>query len=107
VGAPADDELDVRAAAKLAGRTAETIRRWVWSGRLKAHKRGNRLMVRRADVVDLSGGGARVPRLSLEEWARASQAALQETPGPYSSASDLVLTARARHTEEASLNSGS
>jgi excisionase family DNA binding protein len=34
-------ELTVREAAQRAHRSEETIRRWIWSGRLPAHKRGN------------------------------------------------------------------
>jgi excisionase family DNA binding protein len=43
-------ELTVREAAQRAHRSEETIRRWIWSGRLAAHKRGNSY---RIDVVDL------------------------------------------------------
>src|SRR5438445_645163 len=53
------DELDVKAAARVAGRTTETIRRWVWSGRLPARKRGNRLVMARKDVEALAGAAER------------------------------------------------
>jgi excisionase family DNA binding protein len=35
------EEITVREAARRAHRSAETIRRWIWSGRLPAEKRGN------------------------------------------------------------------
>jgi len=42
--------IDVRHAAVLVGRHPETIRRWVWSGRLAAQRRGRRLLVERSEV---------------------------------------------------------
>lgn len=87
------DELDVKAAALLAGRTAETIRRWVWSGRLRAHKRGNRLVMARRDVEAIARSGER-QQLSLSEWAKLAEAALRSRRGPYKSAVDLVIEER-------------
>jgi len=98
VKATAKDELDVKAAARLAGRTAETIRRWVWSGRLSARKQGNRLVMARRDVEALAGGGERRP-LSLAEWANLAEAALLSRRGPYQSAADLVIEERRRRLE--------
>ena len=43
-------EITVREAAQRAHRSEETIRRWIWSGRLPAHKRGNSY---RIDVAHL------------------------------------------------------
>jgi excisionase family DNA binding protein len=37
----AAQEITVREAARRAHRSEETIRRWIWSGRLPARKRGN------------------------------------------------------------------
>ena len=42
----------MREAARRTGRSAETIRRWIWSGRLPATKRGNTYYV---DVMHLEG----------------------------------------------------
>lgn len=65
--------VEVREAAELARRTPETIRRWVWSGRLHATKEGNRLLVPRDAVVAMGGpeapGEAGSSRPSLREWA--------------------------------------
>ena len=93
------DELDVKAAAALSGRTAETIRRWVWSGRLSARKRGNRLVVARADVEALAGRGERRP-LSLGEWARLAEVAMRDRRGSHESAADLVMDERRRRLAE-------
>ena len=43
-------EITVREAAVRVGRSPETIRRWIWSGRLPATKRGNTYYV---DVMRL------------------------------------------------------
>jgi len=42
--------LSVRDVARLCGRSEETVRRWIWSGKLKAQKLGGQLFVNRADV---------------------------------------------------------
>lgn len=44
-----DDKLiSVREAAKECDRNPETIRRWIWSGKLPAEKLGNQLFVKRS-----------------------------------------------------------
>ena len=44
-----DKELiSVREAARICGRNAETIRRWVWDGKLPAEKLGNQLFIKRS-----------------------------------------------------------
>lgn len=89
------DFVDVRRAAALAGRHPETVRRWVWSGRLAARRRGNRLLVARDDVEALAGDTARTV-ISLATWAeRARQAARHDGESPRrSSAADLVIEDR-------------
>jgi hypothetical protein len=91
------DELDVKAAAAVAGRTAETIRRWVWSGRLPAKRRGNRLVVARGDIEALAGGRK---ALSLADWLTLAERAMSAGPGARASAADLVLEERRRRLEE-------
>lgn len=84
--------VDVREAAELSRRTPETIRRWVWSGRVRSVKNGNKLFVRRADVAPASGKGqGHEPGLTLQAWAK-----LLPTAGDSSgvSARDLVLQDR-------------
>lgn len=58
-------ELHVREAARLAGRSPETVRRWIWSGRLSARKQGNRLLVARGDLEALVSGPTPP---TLREW---------------------------------------
>src|SRR6266508_662196 len=63
-----DDEtmIDVRRAAVLVGRHPETIRRWVWSGRLAARRRNNRLFLTRDEVEAVARQEA--ARSSLRAW---------------------------------------
>lgn len=51
-----DDEerlLTVRDIARRVGRSEETVRRWIWSGKLPARKLGNQLFVSEKDVASL------------------------------------------------------
>jgi excisionase family DNA binding protein len=98
----AAQELTVRQAAKRAGRSEETIRRWIWSGRLPAVKRGTsyRIDVMHLEqlMVEFGTGGPgfhATPNRSmlawldeLAEWKRG----LKSTPGI--SAVDLLLEDR-------------
>jgi excisionase family DNA binding protein len=93
----ASDLMDVRRAAALAGCHPETVRRWVWSGRLAARRRGNRLLVARDDVEALAGDKARAV-ISLATWAeRAATHDDGETPRRRSAA-DLVIEDRAHRS---------
>jgi len=90
--------VEVREAAQLARRTPETIRRWVWTGRLTATKEGNRLLLRRDDVNALATGDGVVDGgdhavVSLAEWA--AHAARRRSGQPGVTASDLVQDDRA------------
>lgn len=65
------DVLDVREAADYVGRTPETVRRWVWSGRVSALRRGNRLLIARAEL-DAAVSDQGPDRLTLREWAEST-----------------------------------
>jgi excisionase family DNA binding protein len=97
----AAQELTVRQAARRAGRSEETIRRWIWSGRLPAVKRGTsyRIDVVRLEqvVIELDEGSAQpaTTSVSWEEWLAAVakwKAGVKATPG--ASAADLVIEDR-------------
>ena len=47
-----DDEglLTVREVARRVGRSEETVRRWIWSGKLPARKLGNQLFVEEGEL---------------------------------------------------------
>ena len=87
------DEVTIQAAAKLADRSAETLRRWVWSGRLNARKSGKRLLVSRSDVEALARPGD-VAKLSLRDWADLAERVLKRPARGGRSASDLILADR-------------
>ena len=87
--------LEIREAAVIVQRTPETVRRWVWSGRLRASKSANRLLVAREEVERMVT--ERSHPLTLAEWAEQAQAVLgQGKPG--TTASDLVLADRAERS---------
>jgi excisionase family DNA binding protein len=48
-------ELTVPEAARRAGRAPETIRRWIWKGRLPSRKVGNQHLVESDDVDHIVG----------------------------------------------------
>jgi excisionase family DNA binding protein len=84
------DVLDVREAAEYVGRTPETVRRWVWSGKVSAIRQGHRLLIPRSDL-DSSVIERDEVRLSLRDWAATVPRAATASA---SSASDLVLEDR-------------
>ena len=86
--------VEIREAASLVGRTPETVRRWVWSGRLPAVKKGNRLLVSRAALRAATTGepAPTVPALDLAGWRTEVAERLDRKTGR--TASDLVLEDR-------------
>jgi excisionase family DNA binding protein len=53
--------LTVPEAARLVGRDPETIRRWIRSGRLPAHKIGTQHVIDEGDLEAARGQGEQVP----------------------------------------------
>lgn len=102
------DLLDVRAAAALVDRHPETIRRWVWSGRLAASKRGNRLLVDRDELRAAAGEGRESPKLTWAEWAERAREHRREIAecdeligrGSRQSASDLIRQGREERADQ-------
>jgi excisionase family DNA binding protein len=97
----AAQEITVREAARRTHRSEETIRRWIWSGRLAARKRGSsyRIDVTHLDRIAVvydpgdadpaSGGGGLAAWLEdLDRWKEG----LAVTSG--ASAADLVIEDR-------------
>lgn len=87
-------ELDVIAAAAVAGRSAETVRRWVWSGRLRAHKRGNKLLIERSDLDRLLKLSTGKNALTLAQWLDSVKRSGLKSRANAESAADLVLADR-------------
>jgi len=93
-GTSQHDMIDVHQAAQRVGRHPETVRRWIWAGRLTARRDGRRLLVARADVDALIGSHGRAASEGLAAWSQRALAALKSTGGRDAggvSAADLVL----------------
>lgn len=46
-----EELVTVREASRQCRRTTETVRRWIWEGKLPAQKLGNQLFVKKADLA--------------------------------------------------------
>lgn len=46
-----DELISVREAARQCRRNTETVRRWVWAGKLPAQKLGNQLFIKKSDLA--------------------------------------------------------
>jgi excisionase family DNA binding protein len=94
------ERVDIRQAASDSGRSAETVRRWIWSGKLAATKRGNRLLIDRAQLERFLRERHDEAPVGLAEWAaeRGAEARQQEPSAgaAHGSAAGLVLELRWR-----------
>ena len=85
-------DLTIHDAATRVGKTPETVRRWVWSGRLPARKEGNHLLVTEADLRRAAQSNQQptlsdwLATLDLLETSEAAEQAI--------SAADLILEDR-------------
>src|ERR1700730_10207631 len=93
----AQDELDIREAARITGRSAETVRRGVWAVRVRARKSGKRLLVLRGDLEALAGTDRKL--LSLREWRAIANKTLRR-PTLGRAPSELGLGARKERSRE-------
>ena len=85
--------VSVQDAARMAGRSPETIRRWVWSGRVHAIKQGNKLLLRRSDLPDVDADGPEPGTVDLRSWAEMVLGRSSGKAG--ATAVDLILDDRA------------
>lgn len=100
------DELTVQQAARRVGRAAETVRRWIWSGRLPARKLGNVYYILAADL-DAVSAGRQIPKqrqeptsITMSEWLERVARWKATVPGPKrSTASDLLTADRVERDE--------
>jgi len=95
--------LTVREVAARVGRTEETVRRWIWSGRLTATKRGNVLYIEEDDVPEPAARNVRPPsidreqeghRLTLTQWVDQVRNWQRDASLGTTGAADLVIQAR-------------
>jgi len=103
---PVPDFIDVREAAAVAGRSPETVRRWVWSGRLAAHRQGRRLLIARTEFDALIGLRREGLPGSLADWLREVDDRQPASARRGSSAADLVIEERIRRSSGASGRAG-
>lgn len=88
--------VDIRQAASDSGRSAETVRRWIWSGKLAAAKRGNRLLIERAELERFLRERHEEAPVELAAWVAERAAAARSGEAAQGSAAGLVLELRAR-----------
>ncbi len=60
-----DDLLTVRQVARACRRSEETVRRWIWSGKLPSRKLGNQHFIDPADVEALKAEAAGVAETAV------------------------------------------
>ncbi len=94
----------MREAAQRVHRAEETIRRWIWTGKLPARKFGKGYQVHESDL-DAIAAGVPAPRqpseteLSLGDWVAAVKAwRATNDVSPYGGAGQLVIEDRAERS---------
>jgi len=98
-----EELISVRDAAKESGRDMETVRRWIWSGKLPAQKFGNQLFIRRSDLrAFFKRSGANKhgswDRLEFIERAEALQKRIRAKTGTNFDISALIEESRRGHS---------
>lgn len=94
-----EDVVSVREASKQSGRNMETVRRWIWSGKLPAQKLGNQLFIKRSDwevfLKHMNKQGD--DRFKFIERATALQERIRARTGTNFDISVLIEKSRQRH----------
>ena len=94
-------ELTVREAARRVTRAEETIRRWIWAGKLPARKLGQSYQVRESDLDAVAARlpAPREPELRLGEWVAAVRLwRAGNDVSPRGDAGQLVIEDRAQRS---------
>ena len=99
----AEELVTVREAAKESKRNMETVRRWIWSGKLPAQKLGNQLFIKKSDLTAfLKSSGANNhgagDRLESIERAEALQKRIRARTGTDFDISALIEESRRGHS---------
>ena len=97
-----EELVSVREASTQSGRNMETVRRWIWSGRLPAHKLGNQLFIKRSDLEAFLKDANRQKdhRSRFMERAVALQQWIRAKTGVEFDVSELIEESRQRHIHE-------
>lgn len=98
-----EELISVKEAAKESSRGMETVRRWIWSGKLPAQKLGNQLFVKRSDLrAFLNSLGANKhgtwDKLESIERAEALQKRIRARTGTDFDISALIEESRRSHS---------
>lgn len=76
-------KITVPEAARRVGRNPETIRRWIWSGKLPSDKVGTQHLVEEGDLERIAPGrGDSLLAERWQEWVKMVEQANRETPVP-------------------------
>ena len=98
-----EELITIREASKQSGRNMETVRRWIWSGKLPAQKLGNQLFIKRSDLRTFLNGlsvnkhGSQ-DKLESIERAVALQKRIRARTGTDFDISALIEESRRRHS---------
>ena len=94
-----EELVSVKEAAKESGRNMETVRSWIWSGKLPAQKLGNQLFIKRSDweifLKDMNK--QRDDRFRFIERATALRERIRARTGTNFDISALTEESRQRH----------
>jgi excisionase family DNA binding protein len=94
------DRMTVREVARECRRTTETVRRWIWEGKLPAQKLGNQLFIKREDlarVAPFERESRHADRLAVLEKARALQDRIRRRIGGTLDILEALDRSRASH----------
>ena len=91
--------VSVREASRESGRNMETVRRWIWSGKLPAQKLGNQLFIKRSDweILLKDINRHRDDRFKFIERATALRERIRARRGADFDISTLIEESRRRH----------
>jgi len=94
--------VTVREAAKESGRNMETVRRWIWAGKLPAQKLGNQLFIKRSDWENFLSDTNKLKedRFKFIERAVALQERIRAKTGMEFDVSALIEESRQKHIHE-------
>ena len=97
-----EDLVSVREASKQSERNMETVRRWIWSGKLPAQKLGNQLFIKRSDLEIFlkNTNKQKGDRFRFIERAVALQERIRAKTGVEFDVSALIEESRQRHIYE-------
>ena len=97
--------VSVREAASECGRNMETIRRWIWGGKLPAQKLGNQLFIKKSDLASFCRETAVIkykaePKSDFLERARALREEIHKRTGTTFDAGEEIRQMREERDNE-------